>query len=152
MLRVCVATQEPSTFFWLFAWATGKRLGTRFGGELVMTYPLSVRRAFSALVVLVLLNLIGSSVYGQTSNIVIPAGLENMEGDEALAVPFTAPSNARSQSLYEASNFSFSGPTIISQIAYRLDGGVRRHQLHDYGHSNQLFHVRWNYSEHGICR
>jgi hypothetical protein len=63
--------------------------------------------------------LLASSVFGQNTNIVIPAGLENVEGDRTLAVPFTAPNYARSQSLYKASNFA--GPTIISKIAYRLD-------------------------------
>jgi hypothetical protein len=70
-----------------------------------------------------IVTLIASSVFGQSTNIVIPAGLENLEGDEILAVPFTAPIDARSQSLYGAS--SFPGPTVITQIAYRLDGGAQ---------------------------
>lgn len=63
-----------------------------------------------------------SSVFGQSTRVVAPSGLENVEGDNALAVPINSPSSARSQSLYMASNFA--GPMTISKIAYRLDSGA----------------------------
>jgi hypothetical protein len=85
------------------------------GGELVK--PIKVLMPIVALV--------ASTVFGQSTNFVVPAGLENVEGNDNLAIPLTAPNSARTQSLYTASNFA--GPTIISKIAYRLDSNNAPH-------------------------
>lgn len=72
--------------------------------------------------VFVLLVAFYAQAHATPIDIVVPTGLDSVEGDSMLGTPFTAPFDVRSQSLYQANEFP--GPLLISQLAYRLDSGA----------------------------
>lgn len=86
------------------------------------------KQAVGLLVMVNAVVLLALPVSGAASVIVVPNSLQNTEGNDNNGFPFNlgnfSDSSMRFQQVFDASQFSLlSGPTYITQIAFRPDGG-----------------------------